>query len=75
MGEASTSVAGDKDWKATITITLYNNKPPTAIFDGDVKGADVSVAWRGMMKEYRKWKHSQMSEKDRKLKIGEGGKT
>jgi len=57
------------EWKATITINLYNNKPATAEFVGDVKGRDIDVAWRGMMKYYRKWKYSQIPEQERRMKV------
>ena len=59
--------SAEKMWQGSIEITLYRNAPPEAKFLGEIRGHEISIAWRGMMREYRKWKHSLMSAEDRKL--------
>ena len=42
--------------KGTITIEVYEGKPVMATFVGDLKGHDISLAIRGLMRGYRLWK-------------------
>ena len=44
--------------KGEIHISIYTNHPADATFEGTLDGNDMNKAWRGMLKSYRKWKHS-----------------
>jgi len=53
--------------KGTITIAVFENIPYQVTFSGHIKGDEVDMAWKAMMKAYRVWKHNlskQEPEKD-----------
>ena len=41
----------------SIHIEVFENAPYKVKFEGMVTGAQIDMAWRAMMKEYRVWKH------------------
>lgn len=58
---------GEGRWKGKIVITMCDGEVPKVEFAGRLTGEDVALAWRVMMKEYRKWKFEEMKrlEKER----------
>ena len=74
MSGANTKVADDLKVtmdagvvKGTVTITLYENKPPKARFNGKLVGSDMQVMFKAMLSGYRMWQHE-------KTKVNLGGK-
>jgi len=44
--------------KGTINIVIKENKLPSIKFTGNLTGAEMDLAWKSMMKEYRVWKNT-----------------
>jgi len=54
-----------------IHIKCFHGVPPEVVFTGRMTGTDITRAWRGMMKEYRVWKHTLFNKDKKKVDGGD----
>jgi len=50
-------------WQGSVVINLYREKAAECVFKGDIKGYDMSVALRALMRGYKRWKAVQARDK------------